>query len=55
MMVKRTFNSALLGFAVFPTYERSIEYLANNLADPEDWEFSDVRNKKMKKRLPNVV
>ena len=46
MMVKRTFNSALLGFAVFPTYERSIEYLANNLADPEDWEFSDVRNKK---------
>ncbi|HXH19444.1 MAG TPA: DUF3825 domain-containing protein [Chitinophagales bacterium] len=40
------FSSELFKFAVFPNYERSIQYLADSLADPEEWNFSDstVRN-----------
>ena len=37
---------ALFEFAWFPTYEKSIEYLAINLADAEDWEFSDTKVRK---------
>lgn len=34
----------LFKFAFFPNYGNSIAYLSDNLADPEDWEFSDVPN-----------
>lgn len=46
MTVKKSFHSSILEFAVFPTYEKSIEYLAINLADPEDWEFTDAKKPK---------
>jgi hypothetical protein len=35
------FNSELFRFAVFPTYLNSIKYLAEDLADDEEWDFSD--------------
>lgn len=36
----------LFDFAWFPSYERNIEFLAVNLADAEDWDFSDSKVKK---------
>lgn len=45
-MAKKAFHSALFDFAYFPTYEISIEYLATNMADREEWEFSDSTNPK---------
>ncbi len=45
-MTKKKFHSEILDFAVFPCYEKSIEYLSNNLASPEDWEFSDAKSPK---------
>jgi hypothetical protein len=33
----------LFQFAFFPTYPDSVAYLADNLADAEDWEFSDAQ------------
>lgn len=42
-MTKKKFSSAILEFAFFPSYDRSTEYLATNLADPEEWEFSDAK------------
>ena len=36
----------LFEFAWFPTYEKSIEFLAINLADSEDWEFTDIKVRK---------
>lgn len=44
-MEKKPFIQELLKFAFFPTYRQSIEFLALNLADPEDWDFSDSRKK----------
>ena len=44
-MGKKTFVSELFTFAYFPNYDKSIEYLAENLAEPEDWEFSDAEKK----------
>ena len=44
-MVKKTFVSALFTFAYFPNYDKAIAYLAEILADPEDWEFSDASKK----------
>lgn len=43
--MKKTFESALFKFAYFPNYDKAIEFLAENLADPEDWEFSDANEK----------
>lgn len=39
-MPKSTFNSELFNFAFFPNWEKSIEYLAENFADKEQWDFS---------------
>ena len=36
-MTKKQFNSELFKFAVFPHYENAITYLANTLADREEW------------------
>jgi len=36
----------LLNFAFFPTYQDSIKFLAENLADPEEWDFSGSGEKK---------
>lgn len=44
--MKKDFHLAIFEFAVFPCYERSIEFLATNLADDEDWEFSDAKEPK---------
>ena len=44
-MTKKTFVSALFTFAYFPNYDKAVEFLAENLADPEDWEFSDASKK----------
>ncbi|MDR2968071.1 MAG: DUF3825 domain-containing protein [Tannerellaceae bacterium] len=41
-MAKKNYVSALFDFAYIPSYEKSIEYLATNLADPEEWEFTGV-------------
>jgi hypothetical protein len=38
----KKFHSALFDFCWFPNYDASIEYLANNIADPEPWDFSDA-------------
>lgn len=40
-MAKTGFNSELFKFAVIPSYENSIRYLADTLADKEDWDFHD--------------
>lgn len=42
----KTFNSELFKFAFFPSYENSIIDLAENLAQKEDWDFSDSASKK---------
>jgi len=39
------YNSKLFQFAFFPKYDDSIKYLAEKLADPEDWDFSDAKTK----------
>lgn len=39
----KKFRSELFTFAYFPSYETAIKYLAENLADPEEWEFSDAK------------
>ena len=36
------YKSDLFTFAYVPYYNKAIEYLAENLADSEDWDFSDV-------------
>ncbi|MBI5214731.1 MAG: DUF3825 domain-containing protein [Ignavibacteriae bacterium] len=41
----KQFNSELFKFAVIPNYEKSIEFLAETLADPEEWDFSDSTTK----------
>ena len=44
-MAKAQFNSELFKFAVFPNYDQAITFLADTLADREDWDFSDVTTK----------
>jgi len=44
-MAVSNFTPQLLKFAIFPNYNGSIQYLADNLADNEDWDFSDVNVK----------
>ncbi len=41
-----TYRSDLFSFAVFPKYNNAIKYLADELADSEEWDFSDVQEKK---------
>jgi hypothetical protein len=41
-MAKKNYESALFRFAFFPIYDKSVEYLATTLADPEEWEFSNA-------------
>lgn len=44
-MAKTTFNSELFKFALFPNYDNAISFLADTLADKEDWDFSDSSSK----------
>jgi hypothetical protein len=44
-MVKSQFYPELFKFAVFPNYEQAITFLADTLADKEDWDFSDTVTK----------
>lgn len=44
-MAKTAFYSELFKFAVFPNYDQSITFLADTLADKEDWDFSDTITK----------
>jgi len=44
--MKHTYKSALFDFAFFATFDKAVEYLAENLADPEEWEFSDATSKR---------
>jgi hypothetical protein len=41
-MAKSNHTLELFKFAFFPDYNASIAYLAENLADPEYWDFSDA-------------
>lgn len=44
-MAKTAFNSELFKFAVFPSYDQAITFLADTLADREEWDFSDTVTK----------
>jgi len=44
-MEKNTYTPKLFEFAYFPTYDNSICYLADNLAEKENWDFSDSSQK----------
>ena len=39
------FNSELFKFAVIPNYNKTVHFLAENLAEKEEWDFSDVQTK----------
>ena len=41
-MAKAAFNSELFKFAVFPNYDNAISFLAETLADKEEWDFTDT-------------
>lgn len=41
----KKFHSALFDFCWFPNYDASIEYLANNIADPEPHGISQMLRK----------
>jgi hypothetical protein len=40
-----SFNSELFSFAVFPNYNNAIKYLAEDLAEHEEWDNSDSQTK----------
>ncbi len=42
--IKKPYHSELFEFSFVPNYEKSIKYLATNLSDEEDWEFSDAKH-----------
>lgn len=42
----KPFNSEIFNFAFFPKYEEAISDLAENIAQRENWDFSDSMNKK---------
>ena len=44
-MAKSNHLPELFKFAFFPDYNASIEYLAKNLSDPENWDFIDATTK----------
>lgn len=46
LLQRPKFTIELFRFAYFPQYDTAIAYLANNLADPEDWNFSDSSEEK---------
>lgn len=46
MAKKNNFQYELFKFAFFPGYENAIKYLAEELADNEDWDFSGTKEKK---------
>ncbi len=45
LMSKSSFNSQLFQFALFPNFKNSIVYLADTLADKEEWDFADHKSK----------
>ncbi len=45
-MAKGDFKSDLFSFAFFPSYNDAINFLADDLADKEEWDFSNVQEKK---------
>ncbi len=45
-MAGDSFKSKLFDFAYFPKYEDNIRFLAEELADNEEWDFSDATSKK---------
>ncbi|HPW65770.1 MAG TPA: DUF3825 domain-containing protein [Salinivirgaceae bacterium] len=47
-MAKQPLKNRLFDFAYFPSFTASIEYLAEMLADKEEWDFSDAKEKKYK-------
>lgn len=46
MPEKKFYQQDLFKFAFFPQYQSSIDYLATELADPEEWDFTDTHSKK---------
>jgi len=40
------YNSELFSFAVFPSYNNAIKFLAEDLASNEEWDYSDSHEKK---------
>lgn len=44
-MPKAQFNSELFKFALFPNYDQAITFLADTLADREEWDFSGTLHK----------
>ena len=44
-MGKTAYSSALFKFAVFPNYDQAITFLAENLADKEEWDFTGTSTK----------
>lgn len=44
-MAKKPFISELFKFAFFPNFDNSIAFLADNLADKENWDFADTLTK----------
>jgi hypothetical protein len=44
-MAKAAFTSELFKFALIPNYENTISFLADTLADREDWDFTDSATK----------
>jgi len=40
------FHSELFSFAVYPNYNNAIRFLAEDLASNEEWDFSDIHEKK---------
>lgn len=47
-MAKQLLKNRLFDFAYFPSFPESLEYLAETLADKEEWDFSDAKEKKYK-------
>jgi len=45
-MAKGNYQSELFSFAFYPSYNNAIKFLAEDLADKEEWDFSDVQDKK---------
>jgi hypothetical protein len=44
-MLKSGYKAELFKFAFFPKYDDNIRFLADELADKEQWDFSDSQNK----------
>lgn len=45
MAANKFFQQELFKFSIFPKYQSCIDDLATNLADPEEWDFSDDKRK----------